>query len=83
MAKPHPKGPQTTVEISCSGCRTLLLKYRKGGKGSLVKCFKERINADLTQQPGICPKCGRQFARETLIRGAPALKIIGGKVQVR
>ncbi|MEH6626522.1 MAG: hypothetical protein V7739_08755 [Motiliproteus sp.] len=83
MAKPNPKGPQTTVDISCAKCRTALLKYRKGGKGALVKCFKERISADYTEHLGLCPQCGGCFARDTLVRGTPALKIISGKVVVR
>ena len=80
MAKPNKKGPNATVDIFCSKCKIQLFKYRKGGKGALVKCFKERISKDFTNQSCICPGCGLQFARDTLIRGAPAFKIIGGKV---
>ena len=80
MAKPNKKGPTTTVDIYCQQCRTQLFRYRKGGKGALVKCFKERIEKDFTTQPCHCPKCNTQFARDTLIRGTPAFKMIGGKV---
>ena len=80
MAKPNKKGPSTTVDIFCSRCKTQQLTYRKGGKGSLVKCFKERITKDFTQTPCTCPGCKQEFARETLIRGTPAFKMIGGKV---
>lgn len=80
MAKPNPKAPSKTVTIFCSGCGALLYKYKKGGKGALVKCFKERIVKDHTTTPCQCPECQQVFARETLIRGAPAYKIIGGKV---
>ncbi|PHI38948.1 hypothetical protein CBQ28_00065 [Pseudoalteromonas sp. GCY] len=80
MAKPNKKGPVRTVDIYCAGCRQQLFKYRKGGKGSLVKCFKERITQDFTTNQINCPKCEQEFARDTLVRGAPALKIIGGKV---
>ncbi|MGR5143435.1 hypothetical protein ACQKPX_17350 [Photobacterium sp. DNB23_23_1] len=83
MAKPNKKGPTKTVDIYCAGCKTQLYKYRKGGKGALVKCFKERIVKDFTQQEGICPNCEHAFARDTLIRGAPALKMIGGKVTMK
>lgn len=69
-----------TVDISCARCRAALFKYRKGGKGALVKCFIERIAEDFTETPCECPGCGQVFARETLIRGTPAYKIIGGKV---
>lgn len=83
MAKPNKKQPDKTVEIFCSKCRAKLYKYRKGAKGALVKCFKERIVFDYTKQPCICPNCGIVFARETLVRGTPAFKIIGGKVAMK
>lgn len=80
MAKPNKKGPSKTVDIFCVACNCLLFKYRKGGKGALVKSFKERISQDHTLESCICPKCQKPFARETLIRGLPAYKFIGGKV---
>lgn len=83
MAKPRAKLPDKTVDIHCVKCRPQLYRYSKGGKGSLVKCFKQRIIRDFTLTPGVCPVCGGEFARETLIRGTPALKIVGGKVTVR
>lgn len=83
MAKPNKKGPVKTVEIYCAKCKTKLLKYRKGGKGALIKCFKERIVDDLTLVPGQCPNCQQIFGRDMLIRGTPAYKIIGGKVLIK
>lgn len=80
MAKPNKKGPSKTVDIFCAKCRCQLFKYRKGGKGALVKCFKERISQDFTTEVCKCPSCLQIFARETLIKGTPAYKIIGGKV---
>ncbi|NQZ07375.1 MAG: hypothetical protein HRT35_09470 [Algicola sp.] len=80
MAQPNKKGPTKTVDVYCAKCKAPLFKYRKGGKGSLVKCFKERISKDYTVEPCICPNCHGVFARDTLVRGAPAFKIIGGKV---
>ncbi|OEF10535.1 hypothetical protein [Vibrio genomosp. F10] len=80
MSKPNKKQPARTVDVYCAKCKTPLYKYRKGGKGALVKCFQERIVTDFTVELGICPKCGISFARETIIRGMPANKIIGGKV---
>lgn len=80
MAKPNKKGPTRTVDVFCSQCKTQLYKYRKGGKGSLVKCFKERISEDFTKISCTCPECGQEFAREMMIRGTPAFKMIGGKV---
>ncbi len=83
MAKPNKKGPTKTVNIYCAKCKAPLFKYRKGGKGSLVKCFIERISQDYTEDQQHCPDCNSEFARPTMIRGTPALKIVGGKVQVR
>jgi len=83
MAKPNKKGPTKTVNIYCVKCRSQLYKYRKGGTGALVKCFKERITQDFTIEPCMCPTCNTPFARETIIRGVPAYKIIGGKVLVK
>lgn len=80
MAKPNKKGPVTTVNVFCASCKALLFKYRKGGKGALVKCFKERISEDYTHSPCVCPECQTVFARDTLVRGTPAFKLIGGKV---
>ena len=80
MAKPRKKLPSTSIDIYCKKCRYKLLVYRKGGTGALVKRFLSRITKNYTEQDGICPKCGGQFARPTLIRGESALKMIGGKV---
>ncbi|OAN13735.1 hypothetical protein A3K86_14330 [Photobacterium jeanii] len=80
MAKPNKKGPTKTVDVFCANCKTQLFKYRKGGKGALVKCFKERITVDHTVKPCHCPQCEIEFARDTLVRGTPAFKMIGGKV---
>ncbi|RUO33954.1 hypothetical protein [Aliidiomarina soli] len=83
MAKPNKKGPVRTVNVYCARCKTQLFKYRKGGKGALVKCFIERIVEDMTNAPCVCPGCEQQFARQTMIRGAPAYKMIGGKVHMK
>ena len=80
MAKPNKKQPTKNVQIFCAKCKTQLFKYRKGGKGALVNCFKERIVDDFTTEPCICPECGIEFARDTLVRGTPAFKFVGGKV---
>lgn len=77
MAKPNKKQPIKTVQIFCAKCKTQLFKYRKGGKGALVKCFKERIVEDFTTE------CGVEFARDTLVRGTPAYKFVGGKVTMK
>lgn len=83
MAKPNKKMPERSVDIICAKCKTLLFKYKKGGKGALTKCWKERIVADYTTTPCQCPGCGSVFARETLVRGTPAFKVVGGKVAMK
>ncbi|WP_394250388.1 hypothetical protein [Vibrio profundi] len=83
MAKPNKKQPTKTVQVLCAKCKTQLFKYRKGGKGALVKCFKERIVEDYTQTSCHCPSCEQEFARDTLVRGTPAYKMIGGKVTMK
>lgn len=83
QAQPSKKGPDKTVKIYCAKCQEQLYKYKKGGKGSLVKCFVERIVEDATEGDLKCPECGTEFARPAMIRGKPANKIIGGKVIMR
>ena len=69
-----------TISICCAGCKTLLYKYRKGGRGRLVKCVLDRIDEDHTHGDMRCPKCGRAFARFKMYGGQAAHKIIQGKV---
>lgn len=77
------KLPERSIDIRCAGCRALLYKYRKGGRGGLVKCFVERITDDRTRGDLRCPECDQTFARETRIGGRAAHKIIQGKVFTR
>jgi DNA-directed RNA polymerase subunit M/transcription elongation factor TFIIS len=72
-----------TIKIYCSGCSSLLYEYHKAGSGLLVKCYKDRIKEDYTRGDLRCPKCGSEFARERMIHGKPAHKIIQGKVYVK
>ena len=71
------------VMVYCADCGELLYKYRKGGSGRLVKCFKDGIVQDNTEGDLCCPSCGQAFARETMAYGRPANKITQGKVTVR
>ncbi|TRX55702.1 hypothetical protein [Thalassomonas sp. M1454] len=79
MAKPNKKLPTKSVDILCRQCKSVLFKYKKGGKGALLKCFKERITQDFTKQSCQCPNCDSIFARDVLVNGTPAFKIIGNK----
>lgn len=72
-----------TIAIHCAKCRALLYRYRKGGDGGLVKVRPGRIAEDHTAGDLRCPTCGQAFAREQMIGGAPAFKIIGGKVYTK
>ena len=72
-----------TISILCARCRALLYKYRKGGSGGLVKVRPARIAEDHTTGDLTCPQCGQQFAREVMMGGGPAYKIIGGKVTTK
>ena len=72
-----------TIKVYCSNCSTILYKYYKAGNGFLVKCYKERIKEDYTDGDLKCPNCGADFAKERMIHGKPANKIIQGKVYVR
>jgi hypothetical protein len=69
-----------TIKISCANCGERLYDYYKGGTGHLVKCFVERIKEDFTKGDLKCPGCEVEFARERMVRGKPAHKIVQGKV---
>lgn len=68
------------LDVYCKSCNFLLLNYRKGGSGHLIKCHLHRIIKDFTSTPGFCPNCGAQWGRPAIIKNRPALKIIGERV---
>ena len=74
------KLPERTILIRCAKCLAPLYKYRKGGRGGLVKCYIERIAQDFTHGDLRCPSCGQTFARPYRVGGRSANKIIQGKV---
>ena len=82
MAKKD-KIDRRTISIHCAKCRTLLYRYRKGGRGGLVKCIVDRIADDHTAGNLKCHSCGQQFARPLNLPGQPAHKIIQGKVYTK
>jgi hypothetical protein len=81
-----------SIRIFCGMCQHFLYKYQKKGNGGLVKCFVHKIlglaccpldlhcPVDNTNKDMTCPECGSKFAREAIIKGKLAHKIIGGKV---
>lgn len=76
-------GGERTISIHCQRCGVLLYRYHKGGTGGLVKCFLDLIADDNTAGDRRCPGCGQEFAREKVIGGRLAHKIIQGKVYTR
>jgi len=82
MAKKE-KVDRRTISIHCSKCHALLYRYRKGGRGGLVKCIIDRIAEDHTNGDLCCHECGQQFARPMTLPGQPANKIIQGKVYTK
>ena len=86
LAAPRKKLPTRRVDITCKGCKAPLFRYAKGnGAGSkLVKIYDERIVKDYTEgNKQHCPQCGEQFAREALVHGRLAYKVISGKVSMK
>jgi hypothetical protein len=82
-----------TVSVNCAKCRERLFRYKKknGTKSNLIKCFVERIaedSANVLKDQGedadtfTCPSCETQFARAAMIKGLPALKLVGGKTRM-
>ena len=83
-----------TVSVVCQRCDEVLFRYKKknGLQSQLVKCYIERIvgdphglldNRDDGSTELLCPGCQSAFARDALIHGRPALKMVGGKVRMR
>ena len=77
------RGRNHAIDVYCSQCRSHLYRYLKEGEGHLIKCYQSNILEDETKEPRHCPECSSEFAREAMIHGRPAYKIIQGKVFVR
>ena len=82
---------QRYIEVSCR-CGKALARYRKGGKGRLIKMFFQRIDVDrggvfLTEPPLplhsqiYCPACGKRVATVRVISGKYAAKLNQGAIQ--
>ena len=52
-------------------------------KAKLVKIYDQRIVKDYTEDQQHCPQCGEQFAREAMVHGRLAYKVINGKVSMK
>ena len=79
-----------SIEVICQ-CGQPLARYKKRGKGRLVKMFFERIAVDhaavfLTDPPPalnqeiFCPSCAKRVATVQIISGKYAAKINQGAV---
>lgn len=77
------EGKVRVIDVYCKTCDTQLYRYKKEGEGHLAKCYKDEILRDFTDGSLSCPLCHTEFARERMIHGRPAHKIIQGKVYVR
>ncbi len=80
------------IDVACD-CGAPLARYRKSGKGRLVKMFLDKIAVDRagifhTEPPPKlhdeihCPGCGSRVATLHMIRGRPAAKVNQGAVRV-
>lgn len=78
------------IEVLCQ-CGLRLAKYRKGGKGRLVKMFLFKIVEDseglfLVEPPHqlgqqiFCPECQKRVATIQLIKGKYAAKVNRGGI---
>lgn len=75
------------IRVVCR-CGQPLLKYSKGGRGRLIKCFLDQIlvdqagviNQELGSRP-ICPNCGKELGVIRMVRGRPALKLNQGTIK--
>lgn len=68
------------IKIYCSKCRSHLYDYDKDKQGKLIKCYKDMIVCDKTEGDLKCLNCGQAFARDAMVNGRPANKIIQGTV---
>ena len=45
------------IDIKCPGCKNKVFKYKKVGKGNLLRCWKDKIINDNSQKEGDKFKC--------------------------
>lgn len=81
---------QFSIEVACK-CGQPLARYKKGGKGRLIKMFFSRILVDhaeiFLKEPPLplgenifCPKCTKRVATVQIVSGKYAAKINHGAV---
>jgi hypothetical protein len=78
--------------------RLFRYKKKNGTKSNLVKCYIERISEDCVNliekkrkakddtsvggDEWFCPTCQSRFGKDSMIHGRPAIKLVGGKIQM-
>lgn len=83
--------PRRSVEVSCR-CGQALARYKKGGKGRLIKMWFTRIDVDRAgiflldpplplHQDIHCPSCGKRVGTVQIVRGKYAVKVNHGAVK--
>ena len=76
------------IEVACL-CGVVLFKYKKIGKGRLVRCYLPRILEDRVGVPaGIalgrdvaCPACASRIGTVIGIKGMRAIKLNQGQIK--
>lgn len=71
------------ITIKCSACKSKIFKYRKIGKGRILRCYKKRIMRDYSKHENDkikCKKCGKVIGidRGSLIRMKQSAFITSG-----
>lgn len=78
-----------TILVKCQ-CGLKIAKYKKEGKGKLVKMYLDKILEDKagvfskqtkTGQFVFCPSCKKRIATIQMIHGRPAAKINQGAIK--
>ncbi|ACB86333.1 hypothetical protein [Natranaerobius thermophilus] len=53
--------------IKCAFCKAKIFRYKKIGKGQVLRCYKDRINrvyqGQISDDELVCGKCGGRIGR--------------------
>ncbi len=53
------------LTIKCAACKTKIMKYKKIGKGRVLRCYRDRItrlyDAEVEEDSLCCGECGREI----------------------
>jgi hypothetical protein len=69
------------IDIECQ-CGYKLFRYFKAGKGRIIKCYINRMEADYVGLKGtathtkpLCPECGKELGIIMMIHGVKDIRI--------